>query len=192
MGGEGIWLALSTLGHRARKTAPITNVANAEDSQGYLKFVALVILIPYFLFTSGFIYEVTGQELPNKVDTPYSIALSSYRLDLAGVFYWQDGAAAGWLAQKASDETVVHYDNGRPLLIHEVPGHLIGLQQDASEFPEDGYVYFSARNISKRELTFAINPGVIRSISFDDFPGLTAAIEGKKRIYNNGGAQILR
>ena len=215
LGGEAIWLGVSSLWHKIRhiaqgmslpaeaarnevtkQAAKQPSLSNAEDSQGFLRFMALAILIPYFLFTSGFIYEVTGQEVTDKIDTPYSIALSSYRLDLAGVFYWQDVTAAAWLSQRGSDENSIYIGGHaiRPLWLHGFlfSRHLKPLpQDDAGELQEDAYIYFSARNIDKKEITFAPGPGLRYSISFDDIPGLTTAIESKNRIYNNGGAQIL-
>jgi uncharacterized membrane protein len=151
--------------------------------------MALGILIPYFLFTSGFIYEVTRQEVTDKVDTPYSIALSSYRLDLAGVFYWRDGAAAQWLAQKATGEAKVYTDSHAFKLLD-----LQGFPYQSSKLTEDGYIYFTSWNLSKGELTFTMmNKGGLRQhIKFDDIPGLTTAVGNRNRIYNNGGAQVFR
>jgi uncharacterized membrane protein len=193
LGGEAIWLGISSLWHRLRHTVQKAIAEKAEDSQAYLKFVALAVLIPYFLFTSGFIYEVTGQKVTDSVDTPYSIALSSYRLDLAGVFYWQDGAAAQWLTQQASAETKVYTDHHtfRPLVLNEFPGQIVGLPLDSSELAEDSYIYLSTWNTNKGELTFAVGPGLRQHVSFSCIPGLITAIEGKSRIYDNGAAQVL-
>ncbi|MBA7670414.1 hypothetical protein ES703_78560 [subsurface metagenome] len=210
LGGEAIWLGISSLWHKIRHIVPgmslpadyhsviaseakQSSLSNAEDSPGSLKFLALAVLIPYFLFTSGFVYEVTGQKVTDKIDAPYSIALSSYRLDLAGVFYWRDGAAAKWLAQEAGNEAKVYTDGHthKLLKLHDFTGQITSLPRDASDLQEDAYIYFSARNIDKKEITFALGPGLRQHISFDDVPGLTTAIESKNRIYNNGGAQIL-
>jgi uncharacterized membrane protein len=200
LGGEGIWLGISSLCHRLRHGIHKSIAEKAEDSQAFIGFMALGILIPYFLFTSGFIYEVTGQEVTDKIDTPYSIVLSSYRLDLAGVFCWQDDAAASWLTQHASDATKVYTDHQafRPLAFHEFPGQIVGLPLDASKLSEDSYFYFGTWNMSKGELTFIVyqRPGVSisglrQSISFAEVPGLITAMEGRDRIYNNGGAQVL-
>lgn len=200
LGGEGIWLGISSVYHRLRHAVHKTVAERAEDSQAYLKFVTLAVLIPYFLFTSGFIYEVTGQEVTDRIDAPYSIALSSYRLDLAGVFYWQDGAVAQWLTQQAGDETKVYTDHQafRSLEFYEFPGQIVGFPLDASKLSEDSYFYFSTWNMIKGELTFFVyqRPGVSisglrQSISFAEIPGLITAIEGRDRIYNNGGAQVL-
>jgi uncharacterized membrane protein len=193
LGGEAIWLGISSTWHRLRHAVHKAVAENAEDNQGYLKFVTLGVLIPYFLFTSGFIYEVTGDRVTDKIDAPYSIALSSYRLDLAGVFYWQDGSAARWLAQRASDETKVYADHHtcRPLALSEFPGQILGLPLDASKLAEDSYIYLSTWNTEKGELTFAVGPGLRKPVRFSCIPGLNTTMEGKNRVYNNGGAQIL-
>ncbi len=192
LGGEAIWLGASSLWRKLRRR--IHTLEFAEDSQGYLKFIAVAVLIPYFLFTSGFIYEVTGQEVTDKVDTPYSIALSSYRLDLAGVFYWQDGAGAEWLAQKAGDESNVYADHHAHRLVwfYSFPGQATYLPRKATELEEGSYLYFTSWNIDKKEITFATGPGLRQHITFNDISGLSHVIDSKNRIYTNGGAQILR
>lgn len=193
LGGEWVWLGASSLWRKRRHVVRGFSLASREDSQAFLGFIALGILIPYFLFTSGFIYEATRQNITDRIDTPYSIALSSYRLDLAGVFYWQDGAAARWLTQQASAETKVYTDHHtfRPLMLSEFPGQIVGLPLDASELVEDSYIYLSTWNMDKRELTFAVGPGLRQHVSFSCIPGLITAMEDRNRIYNNGGAQIL-
>ena len=192
LGGEAIWLGASSLWRKLRRR--IHTLEFAEDSQGYLKFIAVAVLIPYFLFTSGFIYEVTTQEVTDKIDTPYSIALSSYRLDLAGVFYWPDGAGAEWLAQKAGDESNVYADHHAHRLVwfYSFPGQAAYLPRKATELKEGSYLYFTAWNLAKHEITFATAPGLRQHIAFNDIPGLSHVIDSKNRIYTNGGAQILR
>jgi uncharacterized membrane protein len=191
VGGEAVWLGVRFLWRKLRRRTEVYKAG--EDSQGFLKFVALAVLIPYFLFTSGFIYEITGQKVTDRVDTPYSIALSSYRLDLTGVFYWQDGVAAQWLTPNINDEAKVYVDShsGRFLGLYKFPGNLAHFPLGASQMQEDSYIYFTARNLDKKEITFGIAPGLRQSVSFADIPGLITAIESKNRIYNNGGAQIL-
>jgi uncharacterized membrane protein len=194
LGGEAIWLGVSSLWQKIRHVVPHFNLAKGEDKQGFLGFMALGILIPYFLFTSGFIYEVTGQKVTDRIDAPYSIALSSYRLDLAGVFYWQDGAAARWLAQNADDEARVYTDSHTHKLLefYEFRGRSISLPRSASELSADSYIYCSAWNTEKKELTLAVGPGLRQYYSFEDISGLTTAIDNRSRIYNDGGAQVLR
>jgi uncharacterized membrane protein len=215
LGGEAICLVLGFIWRKMaqmfrgiswRAESKQTSLVKTEDSQGALRFMALAVLIPYFLFTSGLIYEVTGMQITDRIDTPYSIALSSYRLDLAGVFYWRDGAAAGWLAEKKTDYNSKVYVDFHTFRLLSYAGfstssnrlstlsssQLSGFPADAKDYKNNNYIYFSTWNISKKKVTFATLPGLRTYISFDDIPGLTMAIGNKNKIYNNGGAQILR
>jgi len=177
---------------------PSFSLAKAEDNRAFLGFIALAVLIPYFLFTSGFIFEVTKNETTDVINEPYSIALSSYRLDLAGVYNWQDGAGVDWLAQNFDDESFVHADSHGCLLLYEYPelrGRLSGLAQGRGRLselalPEDGYIFLRAWNIEKQELTSCAGIGLRRSRSFDEL-GFGDIIESTNRIYCNGGAQVL-
>jgi uncharacterized membrane protein len=194
LGGEAIWWGISSLWHKLKRR--MATLEFTEDNQNYLRVVTLAVLIPYFLFASGFVYEVSRQEVSDKADSPYSIALSSYRLDLAGVFYWQDGAAAKWLSENTGDKAQVYVDahSSRPLMHYGFKGPINRLPADASNFSqplEEGYIYLATFDSDRRELTFAAGPGLRRHISFDDIPGLNTIIENKNRIYTNGGAQVL-
>jgi len=187
LGGEAIWLGVSSLWHKLRRGTKASEFA--EDSQGYLKFLVLAVLIPYFLFTSGFIYEVTGQKVTDEIDAPYSIALSSHRLALTGNLYWQDEAAADWLGPHLRDDSIVQADSagclflfGRPEFRHRITSLI--------ELREGMYAFLTSWNIEKQEISVNRGVGLRLSISFDEL-GLHDIIESKNRIYNNGGAQVL-
>jgi len=194
LGGEAIWQGISSIW---RKT---TLALVSEDNQAYLRFLTLAVLIPYFLFTSGFVFEVSGHEVTDKIDTPYSIALSSYRVDVGGVLEWRDSAGVDWLLGRLGAEHTICVDCHGVLLFIERAGlhcQLCGFQRDVSEVPEDSYMYFRTWNIDRQEITFQplIRPGLAyiglrQSVSFDEL-GLDKVIESRNRIYNNGGAQIL-
>jgi uncharacterized membrane protein len=198
LGGEAIWSGMSSLWHKIRPVVPGVSLAQAEDNRAFLGFIALAVLIPYFLFTSGFIFEVTKNETTDVINEPYSIALSSYRLDLAGVYNWQDGAGADWLARNLGDESFIYADSHGCLLLYDYPelrSRLAGLAQGRGQLselalPEDGYIFLRAWNIDKQELTSCAGVGLRRSRSFDEL-GFGDFIESKNRIYGNGGAQVL-
>jgi len=196
LGGEAMWLGASTLWHKLRRR--IETPEFAEDSQGYLKFVTLAVLIPYFVFTSGFIFEVTKNETTDVIDSPYSIALSSYRLDLASVSDWQDVAGAEWLAQRVGDQHTVHADvHGYLLLSGQVQLRgRIGGPSEMAEPLRDRYMFFRSRNIERQEVTGCLPRGTARiglrqSVSFAELPQLVWRIDKSSKIYDNGGAQVL-
>ncbi len=192
LGGESIWLGISALYQKLKHKASL--VTMPEDNQAYLRLVTLAVLIPYFLFTSGFIFEVTGHEVIDKIDSPYSIALSSHRVDVGGVFNWQDGAGADWLWQRLDDEDTAYTDlYGWLLLDYETGRHgqISSLPWDMSMVPQDSYIYFRTWNIDKQEITYVgVTYGTRKSVSFSE-AGVNDLIKSRNRIYNNGGAQVL-
>jgi uncharacterized membrane protein len=192
LGGEAVWLGIGSMWRQIKKRS---GRKENEDNQAALRFIALAVLIPYFLFTSGLIYEVTEQKVTDKADTPYSIALSSYRLDLAGVFNLRDGAAARWLMQRANNETNVYVDShsSKLLRFYEFPGEIKGVPRDDAKLKPDTYIYFTTWNIARNEVTFTISrqPGLRQHVRFDDIPALETAIKSKNLVYEDGGAQIL-
>ena len=197
LGGEAIWLGASSLWRKLRRKIQASELA--EDSQGYLNFLTLAVLIPYFLFTSGFIFEVTKNETTDVIDAPYSIALSSYRLDLAAVSYWRDVAGAEWLAQKLGDGHVSFADSHGYLLLSgqvQLRGR-IGGPSETAEPPPDRYMFFRSWNIEKQEVTGCPPAGISRriglrqSVGFAELPQLVWRIDKSSKIYDNGGAQVL-
>ena len=201
LGGEAVWLGAvyvrqrirAITGNRASGFAGRPGATGYDDSPSGLRFVALAVLIPYFLFTSGFIYEVTGQTVTDKVDLPYSIALTSYRLDLAGVLYSRDGTAARWTSQKSGDVVNAYADHHAANLLrfYEFQGPILDLPRDANNLQKDSYIYLDSMNVNREEITFAVATGLRQYIAFSDIPGFDRAIEHSNRIYSNGGAQVL-
>jgi len=193
LGGEAVWSGISLTWHKMKRSIANFKV-DGEDNETALRIIALGVLIPYFLLTSGFIYEVTGQKVTDKADTPYSIALSSYRLDLAGIFSLQDGAAAEWLSENAGDSANVYVDShtGKLLRFCDYSGKLELLPQDAGKLMPDSYIYLSTWNTTQNELTYAgrAKPGIRQHVSIDDIPGLRAAMENKSIIYVDDGAEV--
>jgi len=202
LGGEAVWLGAVSVWRRIKQAISGSRVSGFaggpgaieyEDSPGGLKFITLAVLIPYFLFTSGFIYEVTGQNVTDKVDLPYSIALSSYRLDLAGVWYPQDGTTAQWASQESGNLINAYADQHAANLLrfYKFPGPVLDLPGDAVGLQQNSYIYLTDGNISRGEITFAITTGLRQHVKFADIPGFENAIASSDRIYNNGGAQVL-
>jgi len=200
LGGESIWLGVRAQWHKAG------TVSLTEDNQVYLRFVTLAVLIPYFLLTSGFIFEATRHEVIDRIDTPYSIALSSHRVDIGGVFNRQDGAGADWLRQRFDDEDTIYADlygwlvigyethlDAPMLLGYEVGplGQVFNFPWDMSQVPWDTHIFLRARNIERQEITYhARIAGCRKSVSFSE-AGVDDLIQSRNRIYNNGGAQVL-
>jgi len=195
LGGEAIWQGVSSLWRKIRQVGQGFSPAKAADNQAFLGFITIAVLIPYFLFTSGFVFEVTKDKTHDVINEPYSIALSSYRLDLAAVFNRQDVAGADWLAQKYAEGYTARADIHGWLLLcgwPQLSEHRGGLAEE--EVPPNSYIFFRSWNIKEQAITTGSYPpgaGLRRSVSFDDLPWLVSRIDKSSKIYDNGGAQVL-
>lgn len=199
LGGEAIWLSLSRLfktssprlkfkGWLAPPFNPIHPTSN------YLSFLALGVLIPYFLFNTGFIFEVTRSELYNVVDTPSSAALSGYRMDMK-VCNYREHAAIEWSAGVAGKELPIYGDHYAKLSLRSsLYSQARAFSPDATRIPEDAYIFLRTWNVDRNEAVFLMSRGEhikFKHTSFDDLPELSRLISGKNLIYNNGGVQVL-
>jgi uncharacterized membrane protein len=86
----------------------VFNFVTRRKHQAMALKLILVILIPFFLFETGFIYEVTR-------DYSYSLPLSKYRMDLATkyerIIDEKEVAASEWLlANSVSPDSLVYGD----------------------------------------------------------------------------------
>ncbi len=199
IGGEASWqgvsrLVKSSLSRLKFKGGLAPPLNSSAPSSIYLRFLALGVLIPYFLFNTGFIFEITHSELYNVVDTPSSIALSSYRVDMKTCNN-REYAAMEWLSEIVDDESVICADGYANLfLMNMFYGRLAGLPSDDKPMPENAYIYLRTWNIEKNETVAKITHGEhikFTHISFDAIPGLSRILNSANLIYNNGGAQVL-
>ena len=124
---------------------------------------------------------------------PYSIALSSYRVEVSTVFVKQDVTAADWLSEIAGDYPVyVDHHSSKLQGVYLKPScEVRQFPRDASGISSPSYIYLRTWNTQKRVLTFATAYAARQSVSFDDLPWFVQAMEKSDRIYNNGGAEIL-
>ena len=78
------------------------SIAKKPSTENFLKLITVLILIPYFLLSTGFIFEVTGE-------TPTSMPLSLYKADWP--FHTESEIqACNWLNGAASNNGKVYGD----------------------------------------------------------------------------------
>jgi len=204
LGGEAIWEGLSRL-FKSRssqlegKPKPLeqsssNDMPRSRNNLGYFKFLALAVLIPYLLFNTGFIFEITKSEAYNVVDTPSSEALSSYRRDMK-VCNRREHAVNEWLPGVVDEKTLIYADEYARLSRNAILyGRVKSFPSDVKQMPENSYIYLKTWNIEKNEAVFMIVRGEhirFEHISFDALPELSRLINNKNLIYNNGGAHVL-
>lgn len=194
LGGEAIWQGASKLARavssklRVKRGLALSTNPNGSNS-ACLRFLAVAILIPYFLFNAGFFFEVTGSERYGVNDSPSSMALSSYRFDMP-VFNQKEAKAISYLAGRIDDDAPVYADKyGRLLLYDRLYGQ-VGIIPALGEVPKDSYIFLRTWNIERGEINVLVRTGVQgkhEHVKLSDIPGL---FENRKLIYDNGSAQI--
>ncbi len=68
--------------------------------------LATVVLLAYFAFTSGAVYDLSRCDETNRLITPYSIPLSGDRTGLVGIFTEDDQRAAEWVVGGTRDKNI--------------------------------------------------------------------------------------
>jgi len=191
-GGETMILSIVKIFRALRKSSK--SLITRLDYQSFTWFPVVAILLPYFIFNSGAVFELSRSRTTNFIDMPYSIALSTHRLDLNTVFIQQDLAAADWLCKVPKEEASVYVDDhSGKLYINRIdfPCNTAGITYDIPNIASTGYVYLRAWNVHQNALTFATGYATRQSVGVDDLPGLRQIMGSTNRIYNNGGAQVL-
>jgi uncharacterized membrane protein len=165
-----------------------------RPNRHYVTFIALVLLIPYFFFNTGFFFELIKSEAYNVVDTPSSRALSSYRVDME-VTNGRENAAVQWLPGVVDKNSFITGDQYGMLslrfsLYHQAKAFPPGVK----DVPGNAYIFLRTWNLEKNEAIFLIRKGEkvrFKHLSLDDLPELSEQIVGRHLIYNNRGAQVL-
>jgi uncharacterized membrane protein len=152
-------------------------------------YILLAILIIYFFFTSGFVFEVTKSNATDKIETPYSIAMSAERTGVVGLYTDSDIDCAEWFSNNTETEFIVTDRNARTLLIgyvHEVPQLRTSMYSPAYSFdylPDKPY-YFLLTDWNTRHNKYVEYVGIGLRKQFD-IPDLNG-----KLIYSNSNSEI--
>lgn len=184
-GGEAIAIGIAKLARISRKG--VVSFKTRFNNQSLTWFPVAFILIPYFIFNSGLVFELSKSQTTHFIDMPYSIALSSYRLDLNTVFTKQDVAAANWLSPTVPTGHQVYADIHGSYLFPQLSENNVNKETNSY-----CYAFFRTWNVQRKALTFGTSYGARQSISFEDLnlPWLAQALHQGDKIYDNGGAQI--
>lgn len=192
LGGEVIWKGVIRLFKFVSSQLKIKRgqalSTNPDKRSAYPRFLALAILIPYFIFTTGFVFEVGGCK--QYCSVPKSMALSHYRLDTA-VFNQKEADAVAFLVGKIDDNTPVFGDeHGRLLLYDQLYGQ-VGIISASGEVPENALVFLRTRNIQRQEIAVTVFVGPSGKVEYVTLNHMPSLLKNRHVIYNNGGAQIL-
>lgn len=88
--------------------------------------ISSIILLAYYIFTSGIVYEATHSNLTDRMDVPYSIGLSGERTGLSVISRADDIECAKWLYLNWDKETEILSDYNGSRILNAETGLLQG------------------------------------------------------------------
>jgi len=147
----------------------------------------LVVLIPYFLFTSGFVFEASQQPNIETVTTPYSVGLSNHRMDLGASTTKDDLIVRDYII--SNKLFPVFSDLEGDILI----GEEVGWRNDLNRYmqsgtpPWEGYIFVRSRNAQEGTFVEWVGIGCRRHVRFTDL-GIDL---NTNVLYQSGEARIL-
>ncbi len=138
--------------------------------------IICTLLLAYFAFTSGLIFETLHSNTVGEIDLPYSIAFSGERLNMVGIFNEDDVACARWLVDNRGDVPLVADYNGSRLLM----GCMRDFELDgfAVKPSDEHYLFLSSWNVKHQKMVVGLLPG-LRGYSV--LPNLEKAVVSFKK-----------
>lgn len=176
--------------------APAIVVGGKAILRNY-RALAIGVLIPYFAFTSGAVFELTGVSEVNTITIPYSHALSAIRLDTTAVFTDSDIRARDWVEK--NEKFPVYGDLWGSTAVAEVRANLKApyvhylVFSDAEgkprEVPVGCYILLRERNTSRQELTYYTGVGLRKTKGYEEV-GFDKVLENRTIVFRDGDAIV--
>jgi len=153
--------------------------------------ITVGLLLPYFLFTSGFVFEVMKKPDISTINIPYSIALSHQRIDIAGIYTEDDYKALAWVDEHRGDARVFTDIHGAILMLEWVmiDREIDHIPLDVSTVPDDAWILLREWNQEQRMITYHAGIGLRKSISYDEL-GIDGLLEDRPVLYHNSQSSI--
>jgi uncharacterized membrane protein len=164
----------------------IVKMLSGREKEMVVCALLVLVLVPYFLFQTSFLYEVTGSD-------SWSVSLSKYRMDGTRLYahygYTEEYSIAGteWLSKNVDIRNSPVYADGRTianvLTIHGlIYGGYVNSLSNGTILTANSIVYLSYVNVVEDVIPwgeFKWNTSEL-AFSFDDL----------NKIYANGGSEI--
>jgi uncharacterized membrane protein len=170
---------------RGLKLLPVN--INGSLTKPFTVYVCImIILITYYLFNTGFIYEVSKSSY-SAGQMPSSMSLSNYRDDFPE-YNLDQAVAAQWLTQYSDNQIKVYGDQYSDLTLQDFMFTRVEtLPDDIDQMTTDHYIYLRAWNLNKNERV--LYSGNI--INFSNTSKLAEQIRNKSLVYNNMYTEII-
>lgn len=204
LGGEILWQWLYRLFKsvliRLKKWPLVlaqVDILSSKNNVFYSLFTVF-ILIPFFLFNTGFIFEITNEKyVPGTI--PVSMSLSNYRVDFTD-YYWKEAAGCKWLSDRCNKKTIVYGDHYSVLLLNDwlngvtLKTFSTDIEALFEEIQNKFCIFLREWNIVQGEALLKDVRGAElfeKRISISDCQHLSNMINYKNLVYDNSGSQII-
>lgn len=166
----------------------IVKLLSKRENEFAVSALLLIVLVPFFLFQTSFVYEVTGSD-------SWSIPLSGYRMNalrLYGLYGYTDAYSvygAQWLSKNVDVKNLALYADERArasvLTIYGMiySGYVNGLS-NITIVADNGVVYLSTLNVVEGVIPFGRLSWNTSELSF--------IFDDLNIIYVNGGSEIYK
>jgi len=182
------------LGRSVKQTVPRTSVLELEGVA--LGLLVVLILIPYFLFSSGFVYEIAGDPAPASLTLSQKRYFDSTIQDqiIKARTYYEfvpDVMSAEWLASYSDRSEKVYSDAISQWTVLPAYGDVYPsiLLNPSTQASSGSYLYLSNLNVQSQIMALPVTDNS-SSISYE-FKSLTEYLDFlTARIYTNRESEI--
>jgi len=157
--------------------------------------VLLIILIPYFLFNTGFIFEATEhpENLQLNIDQENKhfgeISYFNWSYFIAAPIPEQDVVSCKWLSNK-TDDILIFVDEQRRC---EVVGYALiwNISELTPTTPEDNYIFLGYQNV-KEGILQVLDPEAVHTTITYNMTEISPPLVSRNKIYTNNVSEIYR
>jgi uncharacterized membrane protein len=147
----------------------------------FVSLVGVLLLAPYFLFSTGFVYAVTGDRVTSMPLNPGLDSPRYNRMEVAG--------KAWLLADMADNHRVMADIYGTTWLIEPAFGRVADFWGETAAAPDFTYIYLRTIN-ARQGLVVASEAGPPGYVSLPESVFGREVLARSSRIYDSGGAQV--
>ncbi len=174
--------------------APMAIVSGRLVLRSY-KALAILVFVPYFIFTSGAVFELVKIDNVSSITVPYSHALSAIRTDSTAVFTDNDIKVRDWL--EANNKYPIYGDMWGATAMSEVEANIgkeavfyflyYDNEPAPRPVPKESYLILRERNTEKQEVTYYVGVGLRRTMTYEE-ARFTEVLKDRPIIYQAGDA----
>lgn len=175
----------------------LVHSANDTVRPIFARLVLLLVLIPYFLFNNGFIYEITGDPIPISIPLSWERYESSSIDDVVRSFHNEyifeyDVFSARWLSIFMNNENKVYGDLISRTRILPSYGLIYPSEYlyPETEIKKDRYIYLNRLNVVKGLVNVPVRSELFSGSEYENYKTSEISRFLRMKIYSNGESEV--